>query len=62
MPHTNRFSIVLQQDEWRSHRGAGHPFVCTREVQGFDTPQTLSLNLGDFTSPNGPPKAWAEIA
>ena len=61
MPQTNRFSIVLQQNEWRSYRGPRRTFVCQREIQGSDTPQTLTLELKDFTSSDGPPKTWAEI-
>lgn len=61
MPQTNRLSIVLQQNEWRSYRGAKQAFVCTREIPGSDAPQTLTLELKDFTSPEGPPKTWAEI-
>ena len=61
MPQTNRLSIVLQENEWRSYRGPRHTFVCTREIPGSDTPQTLTLSLSDFTSLDGPPKAWSEI-
>lgn len=59
MPQSNRFSIVLQQNEWRSYRGTKQTFVCTREIAGSDAPQTLQLGLSDFTSPDGPPKTWA---
>ncbi len=58
MPQTHRFSVVLQQNEWRSYRGTRQTFVCTREFAGSDAPQTLTLELGDFTSPDGPPKTW----
>jgi hypothetical protein len=61
MPQTNRFSIVLQQNEWRSYRGARKTFVCTREIPGSAAPQTLTLEPKDFTSPEGPLKSWAEI-
>ncbi len=61
MPQTNRLAIVLQQNEWRSYRGARQTFVCTREIPGSDAPQTLTLNLSDFTSAEGSPKTWAEI-
>ena len=61
MPQTNHFSIVLQQNEWRSYRGPRRTFVCQREIQGSATPQTLTLELKDFTSSDGPPKTWAEI-
>lgn len=61
MPRTNRFSIVLQQNEWRSYRGARQTFVCTREISGSDTPQSFTLSLSDFTSSDGPPESWAGI-
>lgn len=61
MPETNRFSIILQQNEWRSYRGPRRTFVCTREIAGSDSPQRVTLELKDFTSPDGPPKTWAEI-
>ncbi len=61
MPQTNRFSIVLQQNEWRSYRGPKQTYVCTREIPGSDVPQTLTLSLGDFTSTGGSLKSWAEI-
>ena len=61
LPQTNRLSIILQQNEWRSYRGPRHTFVCTREIQGSDVPQTLTLALTDFTSPEGSPASWSEI-
>ncbi|MFO1483850.1 MAG: dienelactone hydrolase family protein [Verrucomicrobiaceae bacterium] len=61
MPQTNRLSIVLQQNEWRSYRGPRRTFVCQREIPGSDAPQTVTLELKDFTSPDGPPKTWTEI-
>lgn len=61
MPQTNRFSIVLQQNEWRSYRGSRQTFACTRAISGSAAPQTLTLSLSDFTSADGSPKSWAEI-
>lgn len=34
-------------------------FVCQREIQGSDAPQTLALS--DFSSEQGSPKSWSEI-
>jgi hypothetical protein len=61
LTQTNRLSIVLNQNEWRSYRGPRRTFVCTREIQGSDVPQTLTLALTDFTSPEGSPTSWSEI-
>lgn len=61
MPQTNRFSIVLEQNEWRSYRGPRRTFVCTREIPGGDAPQTLVLDLKDFTSAEGPLTSWQEL-
>ena len=61
MPQTNRFSIVLEQNEWRSYRGPRRTFVCTREIPGGEAPQTLTLEAKDFISPEGPLTSWKEI-
>jgi hypothetical protein len=61
LPQTNRLSIVLQQNEWRSYRGPRLTFVCQREIPGSEAPQTLTLALSDFTSAEGPPTSWSEI-
>ncbi len=61
MPQTNRLSIVLQQNEWRSYRGPRKTFVCQREVPGSSVPQTLRLDLKDFASADGQPASWAEM-
>ena len=64
MPQTNRMSFVLQENEWRDYRGPRRTFVCTREIPGAETPQTLSLELKDFTSTDGSndsPTSWSEI-
>ncbi|MBV6499101.1 MAG: hypothetical protein CJBNEKGG_01551 [Prosthecobacter sp.] len=60
LPQTNRLSIVLQQNEWRSYRGPRRTFVCQREIPGSDAPQTLTLALSDFTSAEGSPTSWSE--
>jgi dienelactone hydrolase len=61
LPQTNRLNIVLQQNEWRSYRGPRRTFVCQREIQGSDAPQTLTLALSDFASAEGPPQSWSEL-
>lgn len=61
MPQTNRFHIVLQQNEWRGYRGPRRTFVCSREIPGSDSPQILALSLKDFTSPEGPPASWSDM-
>ena len=61
MPQTNRMSIVLQQNEWRSQRGPRKTFVCTRVIPGAADAQTLVLTSKDFTSPDGSPTTWSEI-
>ena len=61
LPQTNRLSIVLQENEWRGYRGPRRTFVCQREIQGSDAPQTLTFALSDFTSADGPPTSWSEI-
>ncbi|MEY4384979.1 MAG: hypothetical protein RLY20_262, partial [Verrucomicrobiota bacterium] len=61
MPQTNRLSIVLQQNEWRRYRGPKMTFVCEREIQGSDKEQTLSLEVKDFTSKDGPLMSWTQI-
>ena len=61
MPQTNRLHIVLQQNEWRSCRGQRWTYVCSREIEGADAQQTLTLDLSDFTSADGSPTSWAEL-
>jgi hypothetical protein len=58
---TNRISLVLQQNEWRSYRGPKRTFVCQREIVGAEAPQILTLSLSDFTSTEGSPASWSEI-
>jgi hypothetical protein len=61
MPQTNRIHIILEENEWRSYRGKRRTFVCSREILGSDAPQILTLDLKDFTSPEGPLKSWTEL-
>jgi hypothetical protein len=61
LPQTNRLSIVLQQNEWRSYRGQRRTFVCTREIPASEADQTLTLDLKDFASSDGSPASWAEM-
>ena len=61
MAQTNPFTLVLQQNEWRSYRGPRRTFVCTREITGSPAPQTLTFDLNDFTSPDGALTTWAEL-
>lgn len=61
MPQTNGIAIVLQQNEWRSYRGAKGTFVCRRTVAGADAAQTLVLEAKDFASPEGALASWEQI-
>ncbi len=62
MPKTNRFTLVLRSNDWRSYRGPRASYHCTREIPGSAEAQTLSLNLSDFTTPTGEPlKSWSQI-
>lgn len=61
MPQTNALSVVLQENEWRSYRGPRRTYVCRREIKGGGAPQTLTLGLRDFSSPDGPPASWSEM-
>lgn len=61
LPQTNRLSIVLQQNEWRSYRGTRRTFVCQREIPGSDTSQTIKLIPSDFTSADGLLQSWSQI-
>ena len=61
MPQTNRFHIILEENEWRSYRGPRRTFICSREIPGSEAPQTLTLDLKDFTSPEGSPTSWSEL-
>ena len=62
MPKTNRFTLVLRSNDWRSYRGPRASYHCTREIPGSAEAQTLSLNLSDFTTPTGEPlKTWSQI-
>jgi hypothetical protein len=61
MPKTNRLSIVLLQNEWRSYRGARQTCVCEREIPGAEAEQSLTLEASDFTSAEGPLTSWDHI-
>ncbi|MFC5456749.1 alpha/beta hydrolase family protein [Prosthecobacter fluviatilis] len=62
MPKTNRMAFVVEENEWRSYRGPRKTYVCRREITGSAEPQTLALELRDFTSRDGSsPQSWAQI-
>lgn len=61
MPKTNRLTLVVKQNEWRSYRGPSKTFVCEREIQGSDAVQTITFEARDFTAADGPLKSWAQI-
>jgi len=64
MPKTNRITVVLVENEWRSERGPRRMFLCTREVPGGSAPQTLSFVPADFVPTNekdGPLTSWAQL-
>jgi len=64
MPKTNRLSIVVQQNEWRSYRGPRQTRVCEREIPGSDVEQTLLLAPQGFLGANPSDAAlssWAEL-
>ena len=62
MPKTNRLTLVLRSNDWRSYRGPRASYHCTREISGSTEAQTLSLTPTDFTTPTGEPlKTWAQI-
>lgn len=64
MPKTNRITVVLVENEWRSERGRRRTFTCTREVPGGTEPQTLSFTPADFVptdEKDGPLASWAQL-
>jgi hypothetical protein len=62
LPKTNRVTLVLRQNDWRSYRGPRASYHCTRVIPGSTVAQPLSLNLSDFTTPTGEPlKSWSQI-
>lgn len=62
MPETNKITIVLQENEWRSYRGKKATYTCRREVSGGAKPQTLSLSPADFKTNDGTALAnWDQI-
>ena len=48
MPETNTLTFVIQENEWRSYRGARKTFVHEREISGSAEPQTVLLTCEDF--------------
>jgi len=64
LPSTNRITIVLVENEWRSERGPRRTFTCSREVQGSPEPQTIEFAPADFLPTDekaGPLVSWAEL-
>lgn len=61
LPQSNKFAVVLQQNEWRNYRGPRMTFVCELEIEGSDKAQTLLLEPKDFSSKDGPLKSWSQI-
>lgn len=64
MPKTNRITVVVVENEWRSERGRRRTFTCTREIQGNAEPQTITFSPADFVSTDekdGPLRSWAEV-
>jgi hypothetical protein len=61
MPKTNHLSFVVQQNEWRSYRGKKDTFVCEREINGADAEQSVTLELNDLVSSDGPLKSWTDV-
>jgi len=64
MPKTNRITVVVVENEWRSERGRRRTFTCTREVSGGSGPQTLFFTPADFVPTNdkdGPLTSWAQL-
>ncbi len=59
---TNRLSIVVIENEWRSYRGTRAAYLCERQIQGDSEPQTLTLSPADFVSADGTPLSnWSQI-
>jgi len=61
MPKANHLSFIVQQNEWRSYRGKKSTFVCEREINGADGEQSVTLELNDLVSSDGPLKSWREV-
>lgn len=61
MPQTNKLTLVLQQNEWRSYRGPKATFICEREIHGSAQAQTVTFDAKDFTSKDGPLKSWSQL-
>jgi hypothetical protein len=64
MPRTNRITLVVVENEWRSYRGRRRTFTCTREVQGAAEPQAIAVVPTDFVSTDeegGPLGSWGQL-
>ncbi len=62
MPKTNRLTLVVRQNDWRSYRGPRGSYKCTREIAGSAEVQSVVLAPADFVSDKGTPlKDWAQI-
>lgn len=61
LPKTNHLSFVVQQNEWRSYHGPRKTFTSEREIKGVDSEQSITLELVDFASVDGPLKSWREV-
>jgi hypothetical protein len=64
MPQTNRITVVVVENEWRSYRGRRRTFTCTREVRGGPEPQTIALAPADFVPTDENPgglSSWGQI-
>jgi hypothetical protein len=60
-PKTNHLTLVVRQNEWRNYRGPRTIFIFELEIQGIETPQTITLEAKDFTPNTGPLKSWFQL-
>ena len=60
-PKTNHLTFMVRQNEWRNYRGPITIFIFEREIQGIETPQTITLEAKDFTPDAGPLKSWFQL-
>ena len=62
MPSTNRLTLVVRENDWRSYRGPRASYACTREIAGGAAAQSLVLAPADFVSDKGAVlKDWAQV-
>ena len=62
MPKTNRLTLVVRENDWRSYRGPRGSYQCTREIAGSAEVQSVVLAPADFVSDSGKPlTSWAQI-